>query len=336
MGIVYTFTFSTEIDQYHAIIGWSTGAQVALACSTMYPLTSRRLFLFNVSLGDTLHSVFQPVVPLPASLQYVLSSLCRSLVILLTPVVDSSIWDVLQAVGGSALFRIIFDISAFCNGFPPEQGAYFHEYVRDIFRSRQHTHSLIKLIRCLDEPLPRRRRCVIGKPANSEVPVQGNVPSHVATECDCSLSESLSEVKRLYVVSAFFDFITGYYHGMALCDSLQQQTQRRKRGWYGDVGDQKKMAHTMVGEGEDEEEEGENGGCHNIASETDNRGSGSGSSSSSSRRKGRGATRVFTSSSSSSLFHGFLKHTVFSMGSHWMLLEWPDHTARLLLDFLNE
>jgi pimeloyl-ACP methyl ester carboxylesterase len=238
----------TGVKKCDAIIGWSTGAQVALACSSLYPASFTSLFLFNVSLGNTLHSVFQPISPLPLAFQKPLSKVLKLAIVKIRPVVESAVWDFLRTVAHSVQFRVLFEILSFFNGFPPEQAAYFHEYTKDIFTSRAHTHALLDLIHMVDEPLPSE-----------------------------DLRRSLAGVRNCLLISGYFDFITGVYHS----DELHAVLASRP------------------------EETAGNAPERNVR-----------------ERAGPGGVRRS-------------KHVQFSMGSHFLLLEWPDLVAHELVAFME-
>jgi pimeloyl-ACP methyl ester carboxylesterase len=221
---------------------------VALACSSLYPASFSSLFLFNVSLGYTLHSVFQPISPLPLAFQSRLSGVIKMAIAKIRPVVDSYVWDMLRKVANTAQFRILFEILSFLNGFPPEQAAYFHEYTKDIFTSRAHTHALLDLIYMVDEPLPSD-----------------------------DLQRSLAGVQSCLLISGYFDFITGVYHSDELHSVLASRPAE-------------------------------------CAQKAPNRAH-------SAEAAGPCLRRC--------------RHVQFSMGSHFLLLEWPDIVAQELVVFMG-
>jgi hypothetical protein len=206
------------------------------------------LFLFNVSLGYTLHSVFQPISPLPFAFQTRLSKVLKMAIVKIRPVVDSYVWDVLRKVANTVQFRILFEILSFLNGFPPEQAAYFHEYTKDIFTSRAHTHALLDLIHMVDEPLPRD-----------------------------DLQRALAGVRDCLLISGYFDFITGVYHSDELHSVLASRPAE-------------------------------------CAQKTPSRAHSAAVAGTSLRR---------------------CRHVQFSMGSHFLLLEWPDIVAHELVVFMD-
>jgi pimeloyl-ACP methyl ester carboxylesterase len=209
-----------KVDKYHAIIGWSTGAQVALACCAKDANTSAKLILLNPSPGNTLHTALQALVPLPKPIGRVVSAIVHGLINSLKPLIGTVVWDGLKVVAYSPVFRGILECSSFCGGFPPEQGSFFHEYMRDVFKTRTQTRSLLDLILSLDAPCPPG----------------ADVLSHPSL-----------------IVSGWMDFITGEYHARGLHASMPAS-----------------------------------------------------------------------------------KHLCFSMGSHFVLLEWPDLLAQAIVDFLKE
>lgn len=141
-----------RLTHYDTIIGWSTGAQFALAFCARYPHLTRSLVLLNPSVGQTLHYSLQAVVPLPSTIRSIVSHILVSTIELLKSIITSSTWDTLKAVSQSTGLRVFLEIFSFIGGFPPEQAVYFHEYLRDVFKTRVHTRSLLDLILSLDEP----------------------------------------------------------------------------------------------------------------------------------------------------------------------------------------
>lgn len=172
-----------KIAQYHAIIGWSTGAQVALACCAKERTISQRLILLNPSPGNTLHTVLQALVPLPSIVGRAVSGIVHGLLNFLKPLIGTAVWDGLKVIAYSPMFRFILECSSFCGGFPPEQGSFFHEYMRDVFKTRIQTRSLLDLILSLDAPCPQG----------------ADMLPHPAL-----------------IVSGWMDFITGEYHARGL------------------------------------------------------------------------------------------------------------------------
>eukprot|EP01032_Pedospumella_encystans_P020057 gene20057-22795_t len=141
-----------DVKTYECIIGWSTGSQVALACTAKYPSVSETLFLLNLSTGLTLHTLFQLILPLPMFLQRYASRVFIYGFSGILSLVDTAVWDAWRSVAHSPYYRLAFGIFAFLGGFPPEMAIYFDEYNHEIFTSRTHTASLGKLILALDEP----------------------------------------------------------------------------------------------------------------------------------------------------------------------------------------
>jgi pimeloyl-ACP methyl ester carboxylesterase len=229
------------VKQLYSFIGWSTGAIVGLACSTLHPHITSALFLFNTSLGLTLHGMFQLIHPLPRWIQRYVSEAIHGLIDFLRPVIDTPAWDTLKALSSSKALRVMFELISFLGGFPPEQALFFKEYAKDIFFSRSHTHALMDLIAMTDEPLPEE-----------------------------NLEQALKGVQSCVLISGFFDFMTGVY-----------------------------CTHEL----------------HRILSKHDAERSGG---------KAAGGTKKQRS-----------KHVMFTMGSHFILLEWPEVVAKELLDHLN-
>lgn len=142
------------IDCYDTIIGWSTGAQLAITCCARHPGTARKLFLLNASVGQTLHTVFQTLVPLPHLLGRLISGAVISLIRLVVPLCHTRLWPVFKATAESPFFRLALEGLSFFGGFPDYQPVYFHQYMFDVFRCRTHTMALLNLIVSLDEKCP--------------------------------------------------------------------------------------------------------------------------------------------------------------------------------------
>lgn len=66
------------VERAHAVVGWSTGVQVALQFAAMYGERVDRLVLMNGAHGHTLHSALQPIVMVPLFAE-ALSLLCFGL-----------------------------------------------------------------------------------------------------------------------------------------------------------------------------------------------------------------------------------------------------------------
>ena len=62
------------INKIKCIIGWSMGAQIALAYTSKYPNMIERLYLLNPSTGKTLTGALQPIVPLPSQIGNIIST----------------------------------------------------------------------------------------------------------------------------------------------------------------------------------------------------------------------------------------------------------------------
>ena len=71
----------------------------------------------------------------------------------LRPLIRTPVWNMLKATSDSVAMRMILECMSFWAGFPPEQGAYFHAYLFDVFSSQKQTRGLLDLIVALDSPL---------------------------------------------------------------------------------------------------------------------------------------------------------------------------------------
>eukprot|EP01041_Mallomonas_annulata_P010519 gene10519-21938_t len=207
-----------KCTKFDTIIGWSTGAQMALSLCTKYPHSTDRLFLLNPSVGKTLHTVFQPIHPLPSFIGISLSKVLHTAIQLVRPLCDLTLWKYIRIAAISNIFYCILIVFAFLGGAPPEQPDYFYEYICDLFSTPSHTKHLLDLILALDADSP---------PGATKLP------------------------QKSIIVSGYPDFITGVYHSNLLA---------------------KEMPHA--------------------------------------------------------------KHTVFTMGSHFVILEWPNEVAKLILELL--
>ena len=145
---------------------------------------TERLFLLNPSTGRTLHSLFQPVIPLPDFLGAFVSKVVFLARLLLRPVCKTSIWPYLKAIVHTTGFFCVFIVTAFLGGFPPEQPAFFTCYCEDIFLSRAHTMHLLDLIVSLDE--------------------------------ECPFQKLANHSYRTTIVSGWPDIMTGVYHSNTL------------------------------------------------------------------------------------------------------------------------
>lgn len=164
------------------------GAQTAITSLATRPELACKLFLLNPSSGLTLHYALQPFFPLPMAIGRGLSRMARyAIVSLLRPLIPTNVWVYLQTVAFSFFFRACLEAGSFLGGSPPEQGAYFHNYMRDVFSTRNQTRSLLDLIVSLDSP----------------VPAAGNFLKH-----------------RTKIVSGVPDFLTGIYHSTRLGASM--------------------------------------------------------------------------------------------------------------------
>ncbi|KAK3250353.1 hypothetical protein CYMTET_40263 [Cymbomonas tetramitiformis] len=181
---------SREGQGFDSIVGWSMGAQVALTCVTAHPHVADKLFLLNPSGGRTLHTAFQPFVPIPYIGKSV-SSAMRALLAALRRLTFTVAWKRVKTATSSIYFRLFLELFSLLGGFPPELGAYFEQYLRDVFSSRAQTRGLLDLILSLDDKLPDAAFLL----------------EHKST-----------------VVSSVSDFLTGVYHGMFLCTAMINAT----------------------------------------------------------------------------------------------------------------
>jgi len=164
------------------------GAQTAITSLATRPDLASKLFLLNPSSGLTLHTALQSFRPLPHAVGSRLSAAARFLIgRTLRPLIPTGVWDGLQLFAFSGLFRALLEAGSFLGGSPPEQGAYFHTYMRDVFATRNQTRGLLDLILALDSPVP---------PA------------------------ALGLGQRTKIVSGVPDFLTGVYHSTKLASSL--------------------------------------------------------------------------------------------------------------------
>lgn len=146
-----------NINYINAIIGWSTGAQVALAFIALKFqqndkfITNTHLILLNPSISQTLTYTFQPFIPWFRFIGKLFAKLIIFILKSLQLLISSFIWDILKLIAYSSFFRIILECIAFIGGNPPEQGLYFHEYIYDTFATREHTKGLLNLIIALND-----------------------------------------------------------------------------------------------------------------------------------------------------------------------------------------
>lgn len=143
-----------QIASYDAIIGWSTGAQLAITLCALHPTTAKKLFLLNPSTGYTLETVLQILIPLPRVLGKLLSRVIRSALQTLIPLCHTPLWVTLKSIARSRLFRVFLEGLAFFGGFPHYQPVFFHQYMFDVFSCPTHTMALLALIVALDEACP--------------------------------------------------------------------------------------------------------------------------------------------------------------------------------------
>lgn len=177
-----------KISKYHSIIGWSTGAQVALATCSIYPDVSDSLCLLNPCPGETLHTALQPYFPLPKFMGKILSKVSTCLITYLKTLISTVVWDLLKVVANSFGFRVFLEVLSFFSCAPPEQSVYFHQYMRDVFNTRNQTKNLLNLILILDTP---------------------------------SLPGAEEVKQKTLIISGEPDFMTGVYHSRRLAKTLK-------------------------------------------------------------------------------------------------------------------
>eukprot|EP01038_Epipyxis_sp_PR26KG_P012966 gene12966-17387_t len=142
-----------KLNHFDIILGWSTGAQIAINACAIHTSLTKRLILLNPSVGYTLHTGLQPYIKLPDTIGRIISMVIKNGINSLKPLIKTNVWVILKDVANSFLFRLFLESLAFFGGYPPEQPVYFHDYMKDVFSSRCHTRSLFDLILSLDEPL---------------------------------------------------------------------------------------------------------------------------------------------------------------------------------------
>jgi pimeloyl-ACP methyl ester carboxylesterase len=169
------------------VVGWSLGVQVSLTCFAKHPNKVNKLFLLNPATGLTLHTALQPFHPFPLYVGKQISYLLTTAFNFLKSIIHTSLWVYLKDFFESFAFLICLEVSSFLGGFPPEQAAYFQEYMRDVFSSRYHTRGLLDLILALDAPV-------------SEV--------------------ALGLSHKAIILSGLPDFMTGVYHSYALASRM--------------------------------------------------------------------------------------------------------------------
>ena len=179
-----------EVKRVSCMIGWSTGAQIILKYVQINPNIAEKLFLLNPACGQALHTVFQPVIPLPGFMGKCMSLSLNWVITTLRPVCQSQIWNLIKEVAVSDALFVGLTVFAFACGFPPEQPSYFMAYIEDTFASRYHTQHLLDLITGLDTPLSSAARC---------------------------------HPHRTTIVTGLTDVMTGCYHGESLALSMRNQ-----------------------------------------------------------------------------------------------------------------
>lgn len=227
----------------------------------------------NPSACDTLHTLFQPVYPLPKAGQKLASRFNMSFYMGLASLADTPLWDVWRYLARTRfLFRVFFGIVCFLMGFPPEMAIFFDEYNHEIFTSRTHTASLMKLICCLDEACPYDEAAVA---------VRG--------------------VQKVAIMSGYFDFVTGVYLSNDLCDAINRGELKKTQK----PGECVKPERLSVN--------AENSACSTPTEP------------------------VAVCDEKNVTVGGSPKceHVVFRMGSHFILLEWPEHIAAQLVRMLD-
>ena len=164
------------------------GAQTAITSLALNPELADKLFLLNPSSGLTLHTALQSFMPLPAPIGKQISRVANYTIrSLLRPLIPGPVWDFLRSVAFSFFFRGCLEAGSFLGGSPPEQGAYFHTYMRDVFNTRNQTRGLLDLICSLDSPVPPLGLCL-------DHPTK--------------------------IVSGVPDFLTGIYHSTTLAKGM--------------------------------------------------------------------------------------------------------------------
>lgn len=149
---LYDIMKDAKVDVLDGHIGWSTGALVGLNFAAISPNLVKSLFLLNPSIGKTMHTIFQPFVPLPSVCGKLLSSILCPAIVFLKALVRTSVWNYLKAFNDSYVFHLFLIGLSFFGGFPCDQPVYFHEYMKDFFRNRTQSRALLDLFICLDEP----------------------------------------------------------------------------------------------------------------------------------------------------------------------------------------
>jgi pimeloyl-ACP methyl ester carboxylesterase len=192
---------------FECVLGWSMGAQCILTCMEKHPFISKKLLLLNPSSGRSLHTVFQPLLALPYSITKYVGALMRHLIVdRVRPLIRTTVWDTLKAISDSMVMRVLLEWMSFWAGFPPEQGAYFHAYLFDVFSCRQQTRGLLDLIVALDSPL------------ESEEGLSGGYGySGEQRKAFGGKSEQTS------VISGLTDFMTGIYHARILETNMNKR-----------------------------------------------------------------------------------------------------------------
>ena len=193
-----------DYKHFEMVIGWSMGAQCILSCLQDHPFIAKKLFLLNPSSGRSLHTAFQVFFPLPFAMTKGLSFVIREAISqFLRPSIRTGFWKFLKAIADSAAFRVLLEFFSFWAGFPPEQGAYFHAYMIDVFSSPEQTRGLLDLIVALDSPLK-----------NSS----GTCGGYGFFEAQRDTFGGKSE--QTMIVSGLPDCMTGIYHANILAGNM--------------------------------------------------------------------------------------------------------------------
>lgn len=276
------------------MIGWSTGAQVALACTAKHPLTSASLFLMNPSAGHTLHTFGQIIRPLPLWVQNVTSKYLKMAFLALVPMCDTSVWDTWRKICENAyIYPTLFGVLAFLCGFPPEMATYFDEYNREIFTSRTHTASLIKLIVALDEPAPFEDVC-----------------------------SAVKSVEKVVILGGVYDFMCGVFLGEDLSMAINASGSSKTTVVNTGVVD---STAGSISSGTDSGNSANDTGKMTTRSMTPH----------TTATTATTPTNTTTTTNTTPHTHVKCDYEVFSMGSHFLLLEWPEVVAQQLARLLT-
>lgn len=198
-----------HIPSYEAIMGWSTGAQLAITLCARHPNAANRLILLNPSTGHTLHTALQPLIPLPSSMGNLIAKALVFTLGSLIPLCNTPLWKHLKVIAEGPVFRVMLEVLAFMGGFPPYQPIFFHQYMFDAFSCRAHTKALLNLIISLDAACP---------------------PQALTLSHDTLIISGVKKKKSQfhfsfvnYTVSllGLMDFMTGVYHSTKLASGFK-------------------------------------------------------------------------------------------------------------------